>query len=727
LLIHLGCAVISDLSSTVIRTLALTVLYAVLAGAQTPGPKCLLVNAKQQLPRNDSVLEIIDLLRAANAEFANAASDDPAHAESLNMLALFLRGSDKNDPERWKSEVSPLVEDALRICEKHPDLDSAILALALEIKADLLGRTGAGAPIWLRAQRIRAARIAAVRPERSQTLLALSSNSKGHAIPPTIDVKLEPAYPDAARHAGLECSGIMIAIIIDTTGLPGEFRLLHGCGYGFDEEAVEAVKRWRFHPSTLDGSPVSVPANVEVNFKLLSPDAVSARPPKGAEKSIQQFRNQSPQMAAPASPNGDITKAAELVRTGYEALNWRDYAAAQRQFEEAIQLDPANLYAWNDLGLAYLGMHQLEKAEAAFKRQIEMNPLDPWAYNNLGRVFVIRGDVAEAIAEFRKQLEISPRDSFAHITLAGALQMKGEWEEALKKAAKATEITPGNPLCWVLLGRAQARSGKLDEARRSLDRALESGDNTTVQNAIAYELADAGIDLEKAWQLASGALAVHSSMVCNPDRIFEDEKCTEKLSRLANVLDTAGWILFKQGKLQDAKAYLTSSYGISPQADVAIHMAALDTQLGDISEATRMYGTARLAPDFIEVDAVEIRKNLASHASGDPDLESRLRSMPKDSLVPGFVHSTSIKSSTLREMGSMTISLLALVDSNGEVKDIKVKSGVTLTPEQLAAIRKLKLLPLSWPGHALQSLRTIEIHSTEDGLRVVSYVKPPAH
>jgi hypothetical protein len=150
LLIHLGCAVISDLSSTVIRTLALTVLYAVLAGAQTPGPKCLLANAKQQLPRNDSVLEIIDLLRAANAEFANAASDDPAHAESLNMLALFLRGSDKNDPERWKSEVSPLVEDALRICEKHPDLDSAILALALEIKADLLGRTGAGAPIWLR-------------------------------------------------------------------------------------------------------------------------------------------------------------------------------------------------------------------------------------------------------------------------------------------------------------------------------------------------------------------------------------------------------------------------------------------------------------------------------------------------------------------------------------------------------------------------------------------------
>ena len=38
--------------------------------------------------------------------------------------------------------------------------------------------------------------------------------------------------------------------------------------FGLDQAAVEAVKKWKFKPGTLNGQPVDVIFNLTVNFKL---------------------------------------------------------------------------------------------------------------------------------------------------------------------------------------------------------------------------------------------------------------------------------------------------------------------------------------------------------------------------------------------------------------------------------------------------------------------------
>jgi TonB family protein len=37
---------------------------------------------------------------------------------------------------------------------------------------------------------------------------------------------------------------------------------------GLDQKAVEAVRHYRFKPATLQGKPVPVEVNIEVNFRI---------------------------------------------------------------------------------------------------------------------------------------------------------------------------------------------------------------------------------------------------------------------------------------------------------------------------------------------------------------------------------------------------------------------------------------------------------------------------
>lgn len=76
----------------------------------------------------------------------------------------------------------------------------------------------------------------------------------------------DPNYPEAARIAGYQGT-VVIWLIIDTDGTPKQIKVVRKLGMGLDEEAVAAVKKWRFKPATKDGKPIPVMINVEVNFR----------------------------------------------------------------------------------------------------------------------------------------------------------------------------------------------------------------------------------------------------------------------------------------------------------------------------------------------------------------------------------------------------------------------------------------------------------------------------
>ncbi len=77
----------------------------------------------------------------------------------------------------------------------------------------------------------------------------------------------QPQYTEIARKARI--TGVVIVeAIIDKGGSVTNVKVLKGLPMGLDQAAVDAIKKWKFEPATLNGKPVAVIYNLTVNFQL---------------------------------------------------------------------------------------------------------------------------------------------------------------------------------------------------------------------------------------------------------------------------------------------------------------------------------------------------------------------------------------------------------------------------------------------------------------------------
>ena len=89
----------------------------------------------------------------------------------------------------------------------------------------------------------------------------------GDVKAPVAITRIEPQYTELARKARIE-GIVIIEAIINTNGDVTDARVLKPLPLGLDQSALEAVKRWKFKPGTLNGQPVPVIYNLTVNFRL---------------------------------------------------------------------------------------------------------------------------------------------------------------------------------------------------------------------------------------------------------------------------------------------------------------------------------------------------------------------------------------------------------------------------------------------------------------------------
>jgi tetratricopeptide (TPR) repeat protein len=190
------------------------------------------------------------------------------------------------------------------------------------------------------------------------------------------------------------------------------------------------------------------------------------------------------------------TRALEIDETlaeGHAALataalygDW-DWAAAKRELERAIELNPGSANAHRGYGNYLVLMDSSHEGVADLKRAVELDPLSAGRYFDLSYAYFHARQFDRALGELRKASALDPGRGHGWY-LAVTLTEQGMYEDAI---AEFRSLAQQGDSVGVLghLGNAYARAGRTREARacvRELKELLDEQDIGEYEVALIY-------------------------------------------------------------------------------------------------------------------------------------------------------------------------------------------------------------------------------------------------
>jgi TonB family protein len=90
----------------------------------------------------------------------------------------------------------------------------------------------------------------------------------GGVIAPVLIAQVQPRYTDAALAARVQ-GAVMLEVIVRRDGTPDAVRVIRSIDpHGLDQEAIAAVRQWKFKPGRIAATPVDVLVTCIVDFHI---------------------------------------------------------------------------------------------------------------------------------------------------------------------------------------------------------------------------------------------------------------------------------------------------------------------------------------------------------------------------------------------------------------------------------------------------------------------------
>ncbi|MGZ8902377.1 MAG: tetratricopeptide repeat protein [Methylobacter sp.] len=409
---------------------------------------------------------------------------------------------------------------------------------------------------------------------------------------------------------------------------------------GFEKTALELASvlqqdgKSEFFYEALDALAVKNPDQAAVYF-VQSLLAMEMKNNALAEKKVQQALNIQPSwdkalifQVQIAVFSGDLNKAKNLLRNAtvkypendklkkllaQVLIKATEYEAAGEVYQGIVLANPKDAESQIALALVHLQLDRDGKAEDIFKQLLEQPEWQSQASFYLGKIEEKRGHTEKALAWFDKVTDgpfvfesaisavsllvkdkkFEEADSRLNLILnqfpkqrlriivmqAGLYGQQGQYEKGFKLLTDALASQPDQRDLLYTHALMAERINRLDVLEADLKKILaQNPDDAEALNALGYSLLD------------------------NAERYADAEKYLQQALRLqpneAVIMDSFGWLQFKQGKLQQALDYLERAYAKQQESEIAAHLAEVLWSLGRKDEAKKIFTKAiKKAPE----------------------------------------------------------------------------------------------------------------------------------
>ncbi|HEY6820722.1 MAG TPA: tetratricopeptide repeat protein [Burkholderiales bacterium] len=338
------------------------------------------------------------------------------------------------------------------------------------------------------------------------------------------------------------------------------------------------------------------------NAVILQAQVLQKRSPAEAAKVLGDFVEKHP-----ASNEARLNYARALV------LDKR-FPEARKQFEAVLAANPGNTDVVYAVGLLALQLKDYPVAEENMKRLLSMNYRDPngvryllgqiaeeqkqwpraieWygqidegehalgARMRTASVMAKEGKVDEARAYLRRAAAENP-DQEAQITVAEAqlLRDANRVRDAYEVLGQALKKEPDQPDLLYDYALTAEKLQRYDVLENNLRKLMEvKPDHAHAYNALGYSLVERNTRLPEAKKLIQHALELA------PDDAF--------------IVDSMGWLLYREGDLKGAADELRRAYNSRPDAEIGAHLGEVLWVMGQRDEARQVWQESlKASPD----------------------------------------------------------------------------------------------------------------------------------
>jgi len=249
----------------------------------------------------------------------------------------------------------------------------------------------------------------------------------------------------------------------------------------------------------------------------------------------------------------------------------KDFATAGAKLEEILRDAPESDKIRFYLAAVYEETKDFDKAVAQFKKIPSTSQFYGEATVHTAYIMKNKGRLSEAVEIVEKALKERKDQAQLYAMYASLMDERGEYNKALDMLGDAVEKFPENAQLRFYYGTLYDRTGKKDRVVTEMKKVLElDPKHVQAMNYLAFTWAESNSNLSEAEKMARGALAIEP--------------------KDGYIMDTLGWILYKQGRFNEAVKVLEVAYKYQSSVSViAEHLGDAYYKHQMVEKAKKMY------------------------------------------------------------------------------------------------------------------------------------------